>query len=184
MAAAAISLAAFSPLLNYRDAIYITAGFAGVLGFVVLLFQPLLSGGFLGLRTRGARRLHAGLGALLVLLVVIHVATLWITSPPDVIDALTFASPTAFSPWGVVGMWALFLKAILALLRRPLRLRPNIWTVAHRLLAVLIVICTILHALLIDGTMETLSKVVLCAGVALASLAAVLTKRPWASARR
>ena len=27
-------------------------------------------------------------------------------SPPDVIDALTFASPTPFSVWGVIAMWA------------------------------------------------------------------------------
>ena len=30
--------------------------------------------------------------------VVIHVAGLWITSPPDMIDALLFTSPTPFSP--------------------------------------------------------------------------------------
>jgi len=40
-------VAAFSPLLAYREAIYILAGFAGVAAMGFLLLQPLLAGGYL-----------------------------------------------------------------------------------------------------------------------------------------
>ena len=69
--------------------------------------------------------------------IVIHVAGLWITSPPDMIDALLYVSPTPFSPWGVTAMWAIFAVALLAIFRRRLRLRT--WRIAHMLLAIVIV---------------------------------------------
>ncbi|MEO0763593.1 MAG: ferric reductase, partial [Pseudomonadota bacterium] len=47
--AAPIVAAAFSPLLQWRDGIYITAGFAGILGMALLLVQPLLAAGDLPL---------------------------------------------------------------------------------------------------------------------------------------
>ena len=89
-----IAAAANSPLLAWRQPIYITAGFAGVVGMVLLLFQPLLASGKLpGLSPKRSRTTHKWVGVALVLAVVIHVTGLWITSPPDVIDALLFVSP-------------------------------------------------------------------------------------------
>src|SRR5205085_5507837 len=85
------------------------------------------------------------------------------TSPPDMIDALFFSSPTPFSPFGVIAMWAIFAVALLASLRRRLGLRPRTWRIAHTLLAIVIVAGSVLHAVLIEGTMETVSKVALCA---------------------
>lgn len=80
---------------------------AGVTGLALMMFQPLLIGDFLpGFSLYHARRVHFWTGALLVAAVVAHVAGLWITSPPDVIDALLFISPTPFSAWGVIAMWA------------------------------------------------------------------------------
>jgi len=100
----------------------------------------------------------------------VHVAGLWITSPPDVIDALLFRSPTPFSAWGVIAMWAVFATALLAALRRPLRIRPRWWRAGHLSLAVVIVGGVVAHALLIEGTMESVSKVVLCGLVVAATL--------------
>ena len=158
-----ILAAASSPLLAWRDPIYITAGLSGVLAFVLLLLQPLLAGGVLpALSARRSRHLHRWVGSMLIVAVTTHVVGLWITSPPDVIDALLFMSATPFSPWGVVAMWAIFIAATLAALRKALRLRPHIWRLAHTSLATVTVIGTVVHALLIDGTMETVSKVVLC----------------------
>ena len=165
-----IAAAAASPLLAWRDPIYILAGFAGIVALGLVLVQPLLIGGYLpGLQAYRGRRVHHWIGGTLVVAVVIHVAGLWITSPPDMIDALTFTSPTPFSPFGVIAMWAIFAVALLASLRRRLGLRPRTWRIAHTLLAVVIAIGSVAHAVLIEGTMETVSKVALCALVIVAA---------------
>lgn len=154
-------LAATSPLLAWRDPIYITGCLAGVAALALLLLQPLLAGGYLpGLRIRRGRNVHAWVGAALVVAVTLHVAALWLTSPPDVIDALLFRSPTQFSAWGVVAMWAVFATALLAALRRSQR--PQVWRLCHTILAVVIVVATVVHAILIEGTMEPISKAALC----------------------
>jgi len=158
-----IIAAALSPLLAWRDPVYIMAGFAGIIALGVTLAQPVLIGVYLpGLSARVGRRAHRWIGGALVVAVVIHVAGLWITSPPDMIDALLFSSPTPFSPWGVIAMWAIFAVALLAALRRRLGLRPRTWRIAHMLLAAVIVVGSVVHAMLIEGTMETITKAALC----------------------
>lgn len=157
-----VGFAVWSPLLAWRDPVYIVAGFAGVFAMTLLLVQPLLARGYLpGFNLIESRRIHRMLGAVLVVLVAIHVVGLWITSPPDVIDALTFTSPTSFSVWGVIGMWTIFVSALAVLLRRRLRLAPIAWRRVHKAFAVVIVTSTALHALQIIGTMEPVSKGVL-----------------------
>lgn len=163
-----VLLAAGSPLLAWRQPIYIVAGFAGIATMGLLLLQPLLAQGLLpGLSILRGRRVHRWTGAALVALVLLHVIGLWIFSPPDVIDALLFRSPTPFSAWGVIAMWALFAAALLALFRRALR--PRHWRLGHGSLVGIAVIGSVLHALQIDGTMESLSKALLCAAVLLAT---------------
>jgi predicted ferric reductase len=157
-----IAAAMASPLLVWRGPVYILAGFAGIIALGLVLVQPLLVGGYLpGLSGYRGRRAHHWIGGALVVAVLVHVGGLWITSPPDMIDALTFTSPTPFSPWGVIAMWAIFAVAVLALLRRRLGLRT--WRIAHVSLAVVIVAGSVVHAMLIEGTMETISKAALCA---------------------
>jgi hypothetical protein len=178
-----LAIAATSPLLAWREPIYVAAGLAGVVGLGLLLVQPLLAGGMLpGLRLRAARRLHALVGAGLVLAVMVHVAGLWITSPPDVVDALLFRSPTPFSAWGVVAMWAAFGAALLALLRG--RMRLLLWRLCHVTLAAVVVVGTVVHAWLVDGTMGTLSKAALCLLVLAAAAWVVREARPGAALRR
>lgn len=157
-----LAAAAMSPLLEWRGPVYIIAGFAGIVGLGLMLLQPLLIGGYLpGLSARLGRRAHHWIGGALVVAILIHVGGLWFTSPPDMIDALLFESPTPFSPFGVIAMWAIFAVALLAIFRR--RLRPRTWRTAHMLLAIVIVIGSVIHGLLIEGTMETISKAALCA---------------------
>lgn len=164
-----IIAAGFSPQLQWRDPIYIIAGFAGVISLCLLLVQPLLIGEYLpSLSPQNYRRLHRWVGGSLVAAVIIHVAALYLTSPPDVIDALLLASPTSFSIWGVIAMWAVFATAILAALRKRMRLKPKTWRIGHLALAIVIIIGSVVHALLIEGTMEMMSKVVLCVLVILA----------------
>ncbi|MBY0329934.1 MAG: hypothetical protein K2X49_04620 [Acetobacteraceae bacterium] len=178
-----LAVAVTSPLLAWREPVYIAAGVAGVVALGLLLLQPLLAGGYLpGLRFRLGRRLHAGVGAGLVAAVVVHVAGLWVTSPPDVVDALLFRSPTPFSARGVAAMWAVFAAAILAALRRALRL--VVWRLCHVALAMVIVFGTVTHAMLIDGTMGMVSKAVLCALVVAAATKLLVDLRLLADIRR
>jgi Ferric reductase like transmembrane component len=175
-----IAASAMSPLLAWRGPIYIVAGLAGVVALGLLLIQPVLIGGYLpGLSPYRSRYVHRCIGGLLVAAVVIHVGGLWITSPPDVIDALLFASPTPFSDWGVIAMWGVFAAALLAALRRRLRVSPRAWRIGHTFLAVVIVVGTVVHALLIEGTMETMSKVGLCILVVAATAKVMIDLRVW-----
>lgn len=166
-----IVAAAMSPLLAWRGPVYILAGFAGIVALGLVLVQPLLIGGYLPpLSAYSGRRAHHWIGGALLVAVVVHVVGLWFTSPPDMIDALTFSSPTPFSPFGVIAMWAIFAVALLAALRRRLGLRLRTWRIAHIPLAIVIVIGSVVHCLLIEGTMETVSKAALCALVLAAAL--------------
>jgi predicted ferric reductase len=166
-----VALAATSEQLAWRGPVYILAGFAGIIALALVLVQPLLIGGVLpGLSAYRNRRAHHWIGGALALAIVVHVAGLWFTSPPDMIDALTFSSPTPFSPFGVIAMWAIFAVALLAGLRRRLGLRLRTWRIVHIPLAIVIVACSVVHCLLIEGTMETISKAALCALVIAATV--------------
>ncbi|MEM6387667.1 MAG: ferric reductase-like transmembrane domain-containing protein [Pseudomonadota bacterium] len=174
-----VAAALNSPLLQWREPIYIAAGFAGVVGMALIFLQPLLAARWMpGMTSATSRKLHRILGLLLVLAVFIHVAGLWVTSPPDVMDALTFRSPTPFAVWGVLAMWAIFAAAGLVLYRK--RVPPKIWRPLHTSLVMIATIGTVVHAVLIDGTMEVFSKWIL--GLACLSVLAAATYRlrSWA----
>lgn len=179
-----IAAAATSPLLAWRGPVYILAGFAGIIALGLMLVQPVLIAGYLpGLSAYRGRRAHHWIGGALVVAVVVHVGGLWITSPPDMIDALLFASPTPFSPWGVIAMWAIFAVALLAALRRRLGLGPRTWRIAHMFLAVVIVVGSAVHVILVEGAMETVSKTALCALVLAAAMKVMADLRVWRSGR-
>lgn len=167
--------AAQSPLLQWREPVYIIAGFAGIVGLALLLVQPLLIAGVLP--AASTRRAHVWTGAGLVLAVVVHVAGLWITSPPDVVDVLLFRSPTPFSVWGAVAMWAVFAAATLAAVRKRVGLR--IWRLGHSAAVVVIVVGTVVHAWLVQGAMETVTKGALCLLVLGAVVLALRRRRVW-----
>lgn len=175
-----LAVAAASPQLAWRDPVYIAAGFSGVIAMGLLLLQPLLAGGYLpGLPAPRGRRLHFWVGLGLVTAVLAHVLGLWLTSPPDMLDALLFRSPTPFTVWGVVAMWAVFAAALVATLRRRLRLRPRLWRPCHTALAAVVVVGSVVHALLIEGTMGTASKAALCALVVAAAAKVIADLRAW-----
>ena len=179
-----IALAAGSEQLAWRGPVYILAGFAGIIALGLVLVQPLLIGGYLpGLSAYRGRRAHHWIGGALALAVVIHVAGLWITSPPDMIDALTYTSPTPFSPFGVTAMWAIFTVAVLAALRRRLGLRLRTWRIVHIPLAIVIVAGSVAHCLLIEGTMETISKAALCVLIVVATVKVMIDLQVWRKRR-
>ena len=180
-----LAVAATSPLLQYRQPAYVAAGLAGVVGLGLMLVQPLLAAALMpGLAPARSRRAHVALGAALVVSVAVHVGGLWITSPPDVVDVLLLRSPTPFSVWGLLALVAVGGAAALAALRR--RVRPRLWRPLHTALAVLAVLGTVLHALLIEGTMGPATKGALCLLVLAATAGVVARRRAWAglTARR
>jgi predicted ferric reductase len=180
-----MAAAAVSPQLEWRHPAYIAAGFAGIIALGLLFVQPLAVGGYLpGLAAHGRRLLHRWIGGMLVAAVMAHVGGLWMTSAPDVADALLFRSPTPFSAWGVIAMWAIFATALLAASRRKMRMGLRVWRICHASLAVIIVVGTIVHALLIEGTMETISKVVLCVLVFAATVKVIADLRVWSIKQR
>jgi predicted ferric reductase len=171
-----VALSLTSPLLEWRGPVYIIAGLAGMIALGFLLVQPVLIAGYLpGLSGYRGRRVHHWIGGALVVAVLVHVGGLWITSPPDMVDALTYTSPTPFSPFGVTAMWAIFAVALLALFRRRLGLRT--WRIAHMSLAAVIVGGSVVHGMLVEGTMETLSKAALCASVVAATIKVMIDLR-------
>lgn len=176
-----IVIAVNSPLLQWREPIYVVAGFAGVLAMALLLIQPLLVKGYLpGLQGALGKRMHRWVGVGLLVAVLVHVIALWVTSPPDVVDALLFRSPTPFSVWGVIAMWAVIAAAALAAFRRRLPFKLRQWRFAHTILVVIVVAGSVIHAMLIEGTMGMASKAVLCFLALGATLRVVYLKRSWA----
>jgi predicted ferric reductase len=72
-------------------------------------------------------------------------------------------------------MWAIFAVAILAAFRRRLGLRT--WRIVHVSLAAVIVVASVVHGMLIEGTMEAMSKAALCLLVVVATAKLVLDLR-------
>jgi hypothetical protein len=61
-----------------------------------------------------------------------------------------------------------------------MRIRPRTWRLGHTALAAVTVLCSAVHALLIEGTMETVSKAVLCALVVGAAVKVTADLKLWA----
>jgi len=80
-------------------------------------------------------------------------------------------------------MWAIFAVALLAALRRRLGLRLRTWRIAHMPLAVVIVLGSVVHAMLVEGTMETMSKAALCALVLVTTIKVMADLRVWRKRR-
>ena len=139
-------IAVQSPLLAWRQGIYILAGFAGILGLGLLLLQPLLAAGLLpGLAAPRWRWVHRLGRIALTCCIALHVIGLWVTSPPDKVDALLFRAPTWFSVWGVLAMWLAFGAAGFGLMHRSLHIPPRIWRRAHGGLGIAVAALTVAH---------------------------------------
>lgn len=173
-----VAIATTSPYLAGRDVIYITAGLAGIVALALLLAQPLLAAGYLpGMSGLRAKRWHRFVGTGIIIAVALHIGGLYLTSPPDALDALLLVSPTPFSVYGVIGMWSVVLTALLVVARSTLRLRYSVWRIVHNALAVILVVASVVHALLIEGTMGSVSKMILCACVLVATLVVIVHLR-------
>lgn len=183
-----VAIAAASPLLGYREAVYIVGGTAGIVCLALLLIQPLLGSRYLpGLTPLQQRLWHRRIGAAIILCVAVHVAGLYAASPEDVRDALLLVAPTPFSVYGVTAMWGVVLTAILLALRGRFGLAYSRWRLVHNGVALIVVVATVIHAVQIEGAMEPASKWVLSIAVLLAASATLVHLRvikPLAERRR
>lgn len=167
--------AALSPLQRGREFLWVVGGMAGVAALSLLFVQPLLTA-TAPVLMQPARGLgwHRWGGIAIVSAVALHVGALYAYSPEDVMDALFLVAPTPFSLYGVIGLWCVILTGVLAAARRRLRLGHRRWRIAHSVLAVAIVSATAVHAVLIEGAMEEISKLAIClAALATTSFGAV-----------
>ncbi len=170
-----LCLAALSPLLAYRDATYITAAMAGIAALTLFVVQPVFAAGFVpGVSRLRLKHWHRWIGAAIVSLVAIHIGGLYITSPADALDALLLVSPTWFSVYGVIGMWGIIITIVLVALKSRLKLPYPRWQILHNSLMIVVVISSVVHALQIEGTMDTFSKILLCIAVLAAAGAAFI----------
>ena len=76
-------------------------------------------------------------------------------------------------------MWAIFGAALLAIAKGRLRVRHQTWRIFHFALATTAVISSVVHAMQIEGTMETISKTALCALVLWATAKVGYDLRIW-----
>jgi len=81
-------------------------------------------------------------------------------------------------------MWAVFGAALFALTLRRLRLKWWVWRLGHTSLAAITVVGTIIHVLLIEGTMEPVTKVLLCILVFAAVGKVLIDLRVWTTQTR
>lgn len=177
VAAVPVAVAAASPLLGGRDLVWVLGGMAGVVALSLLFVQPLLVSAWLpGTRGRTGIAWHRLGGALALALVLAHVGGLYIYSPEDIADALLLVAPTPFSLYGVTGLAALSLAALLGFSRRLVRLPPILWRGLHLGLAAVAAVASVVHAWMIEGAMEGLTKGMICAAVVLATLAVLAAR--------
>lgn len=115
----------------------------------------------------------------LVVVVIVHVGGLWITSPPDMVDAILFRSPALFSTWGVIAMWAVLAAGLIGILRRRMATWLRVWRGLHTTLVSITVVFTVLHVVQIEGTMEPWSKAALSGLILLALVRVLLDRRVW-----
>ncbi len=161
-----ILIAVLSPLQVGRDAIYITGSFGGIVCLALLLIQPLLAAGcFPAGRLSQQQRWHRLVGVAILFTLFLHIAGLYLTSPDDMVDALLLIAPTPYSVYGAIALWGLVLTAIVAFTRR--RWHQRAWRFAHLSLAAVVVGASVVHALMIEGLMGSLSKILLCSCVLL-----------------
>ena len=118
-----------------------------------LAIQPLLA------RGRRISR-HQVFGAVVLCLVLVHVAGLFVESSEDAWFALSPDGPTR-ARMALIATICLFVVVGLGALRTILPLRPATWRVLHAYLAVVVIALGFGHAVLTDGALDGAGTTVL-----------------------
>ena len=185
IAAVPVVAAALSPLQAGRELLWVTGGMAGVVALSLLFVQPLLTAAVpVLLPAREGIAWHRWGGIAILAMVGLHVGALYAYSPDDVTDVLLLVAPTPFSIYGVISLWCVVLTLLLAATRRRLRLAHRQWRILHSVLAVAIVSAGAVHAVLIEGAMEEVSKLTVCAAALVTTTAGAFEVNVFGPLRR
>jgi predicted ferric reductase len=141
-------LAGASPALTISTA-------TGAVAVSVLVLQPLMAG-------TGRVRRHRLLGVVALVLVLVHVAALFVESPSDARFALSPDGPTR-ARMALFATIALVALVAVGALRGRLPLAPSSWRAVHAYLAVVVIVLGLGHALLTDGALDGFGTAVLIA---------------------
>ena len=141
-----LTLALTDRHLAGASAALVIATATGTLAASGLAIQPLLA------RRRRIGR-HQLLGAILLGLVLVHVAALFVESPEDTWFALSPDGPTR-ARMALFATVALFGVVTLGALRTRLPIAAATWRLLHAYLAVVVIALGIGHAVLTDGALD------------------------------
>ena len=130
------------------DALLAASTTCAALAVGALAVQPLFA-------ARGGRgvRAHRVTGTAIVVLVLAHVALLFVLSPDDALFAMSPDGPTR-ARMALIATCALLAAAVLGALGPSLPLSRTTWRVLHAYLAVLVLVLGVGHAVLTDGALE------------------------------
>ena len=137
---------------------------AGALAVSALVLQPLLAG-------RGRIGPHRMLGAVALVLVLAHVAGLFVVAPDDALFAMSPDGPTR-ARMALIATIALVAVVALGVGHGRLPIGAASWRILHAFLAVLVIALGIGHAVLTDGALDGIGTPLLL-GLGLLALAAV-----------
>ena len=100
-----------------------------------------------------ARQAHRATGTVIVVLVLLHVALLFILAPDDALFAMSPDGPTR-ARMALIAMCALLIAALLGALGPTSRLSRTTWRVLHAYLGVVVIVLGVGHAVLTDGALD------------------------------
>lgn len=143
---------------------------------VLIAFQPVVA--LLARSRRSAWRSHWVLGSAALVLVLAHIAALWLLSPDDVLFAVSPDGPTR-ARMAVMATLSLVIVVSLGIVRRRSALAPQAVRILHAFFAALTLLLGVGHAVLTDGALDGPGTVLLLllAALGVAGIVAARTTR-------
>ncbi|MBL7253535.1 hypothetical protein [Paractinoplanes lichenicola] len=174
-------LALTSSHLDAGPAALVVSAVAAAVATVLIAFQPLLA--VLARSRPAAFRGHLALGLAALVLVLVHVAALWLLSPEDVLFAISPDGPTR-ARMAVLATVALVIVVVLGIVRRWSSYAPQATRILHAFFGSLTLLLGVGHAVLTDGALDGpgTAALLLLAALGVAGIAAAQTTHLGSSA--
>jgi predicted ferric reductase len=137
--------------LSAGPAVLIVSAVTAAVATVLIAFQPVLA--LLARSRSGAWRGHWVLGLAALVLVLAHLAALWLLSPEDVRFAVSPDGPTR-ARMAVLATMSLVVVVVLGVVRRRSTVAPQAVRILHAFFAALALLLGVGHAVLTDGALD------------------------------